>query len=412
MRRDRWVTWLAVVVLGAGCQRPEPPPVLSLQGELVSGTTVTPPGAITLAVVWYPRWYRRAPDVPGPAVVTQSATFEGPLPMGFSFRVEGPPPAEALVDLAPRGGEGHAAYGVLVAFRDLNGNGALDLATEGHPSPDRVLGASAGDPSLPPPPSTWFVAYLDGKPTSTDLLAAYRLEQGYNLVRIHAAYGSEAVPADTPISMPLTNTDAQGYYACADADFDYAATAACGIDLYGGKYRLDGILFGSGSSQLRILDGRGARSDGTLVYNGEVVPYDPAPESYQVHSIPGRNTIQVDVPGFPTESITAYIPGPIKMTSPVPATLRSGSAIELSWEADPAVELYDVIIHNERVDDETGYGWLYHELTTGNSIRTSAIRYTGTARVFVMALGPLAVGNNGSYLTPLNRFSAAIDFTP
>lgn len=403
----------AVAVVGVGCgPTATPPPALSLQGQLVSGTVLTPPGAITLAVAWYPAWYGGAPAGPAKAVVTQHATYEGSFPLDFTFKTEGPPPAEAMVDLARKGGAGQAAFGVLIAFRDDNGNGELDIGTGDTPSPDRIVGVSMPDPSLPAPPHSWFVVYLDGTPGATDLLGGYTLEQGYNLVQIHTEYGSEAVPASTPIALRITNTNALGYFACAQATFDYAATIACGIDPYDGKYQLRGILFGFAPSQVRILDGHGARSDGTLTYDGAVVPYDPAPfESYQVNSVPGVNTIQVDVPGFPLETITATIPGPVHLTAPVPATLRSGSSIDLSWDADPAVELYDVIVHNDTFDEETGYGWLYHQLTTDTSVHTGAIRYTGRADVYVMALGRQAEGNNGSFLTPLNRFHAVVDFT-
>src|SRR6185369_17697403 len=125
---------------------------------MLSQAVVTPAPSLRLAIGWYPGWFGQSPGAPLRSVVTQSAHYEGSFPLDFTFQVDGPPPASALVDMVPISddpniaqGTGKIAYGFLIAYEDRNGNGTLDTATATTASPDRILGVSMPDLSLPPP---------------------------------------------------------------------------------------------------------------------------------------------------------------------------------------------------------------------------------------------------------------------
>jgi hypothetical protein len=409
MRRTGWSGLLvALAVLGSGCPGPKEGQVLALHGQMLSQAVLTPSSGLRLAVGWYPGWFGQLPGAPLKAVVTQSAHHEGSFPLDFTFRVDGAPPADAQVDLAATGGAGKIAYGVLIAFEDRNGNGTLDTATSATPSPDRIAGLSVPDPSMPPPLHTYFVVYLDGTVAKDDYFAADPLEQGYNLLQVHGDYGVERVPMDTSISLQITNTDALGYYACEAVDFNLGYQTACGIDPFGGGYRLRGNVYGSRAlNQVHVEDGSGARTDAVLTFNGQDVAPDLPSQSYLLPSIPsGANTIQVSVPGHAPETINLTMPVPVALTSTIPSTVASGTQLTITWERDPAVELYDLYILNDANE------WLDHVLTTDTTLVTQPLVGSGGARVYLQGLAPLAVGNNGSFITPVNTARVSFTLTP
>ncbi|HYV49041.1 MAG TPA: hypothetical protein VFA20_29475 [Myxococcaceae bacterium] len=384
---------------------------------MLSQAVVTPSPSLRLAIGWYPGWFGQSPGAPIKAVVTQSAHYEGSFPLDFTFRVEGPPPAGALVDMV-QGindgsialGTGKIAYGFLIAYEDRNGNATLDTATATTASPDRILGVSMPDLSLPPPFHTYFVVYLDGTVDKDDYFGAYTMEQGYNLFQLHSDYGIDKVPMDTAIAMQLTNTDSLGYYACEAVDFSAGNQTACGIDPFNGGYRLRGNVYGSHTTnQVWVEDGSGARTDATLTFNGQNIAFDPQ-GGFVLPTIPsGANTFQVSVPGHPPETINLTMPGPVNLTSTIPSTIASGTQLTLTWERDPAVELYDLYVIS---DANGGYEWLDHRLTTDTTLVTKPLVGSGPAHIYLQGLAPLAVGNNGSFITPLNTVRVQFTLSP
>src|SRR5437660_1029683 len=85
------------------------------------------------------------------------------------------PVAAAVFDLSKTGGKGHLAYGVLIAFHDVNDNGKFDENSAGKAEADVIAGLSVPDPSRPPPERSWFVVYLDGQPAADDYYSAFPL---------------------------------------------------------------------------------------------------------------------------------------------------------------------------------------------------------------------------------------------
>ncbi|HVE86847.1 MAG TPA: hypothetical protein VND93_28525, partial [Myxococcales bacterium] len=130
-------------------------------------------------------------------------------------------------------------------------------------------------------------------------------------------------------------------------------------------------------------------------------------QSYLLPSIPsGANTIQVSVPGHAPETINLTMPVPVALTSTIPSTVASGTQLTITWERDPAVELYDLYILNDANE------WLDHVLTTDTTLVTQPLVGSGGARVYLQGLAPLAVGNNGSFITPVNTARVSFTLTP
>src|SRR5207249_11753786 len=94
------------------------------EGQLLSSASAQQSDPLLLAMGWYPTFAGTAPGSPVGAVITQAnIELHGSFPVDFNFTLTGTPPAAALFDLSKTGGTGHLAYGVLIAFRDVNKNG-------------------------------------------------------------------------------------------------------------------------------------------------------------------------------------------------------------------------------------------------------------------------------------------------
>src|SRR5712692_1528289 len=239
--RSLFALWSAAV-----CACGNSPAVqLKLKGQLQGAASATQAQPLLLAMGWYPSFAGTAPGAPAAAVLTQAnLSFQGNFPVDFTFTLSGPPPAAALFDLSTTGGKGHLAYGVLIAFRDDNGNHAFDPISSDGKKIDDIVGISVPDPSLPPPMHSFFVVYLDGTLAANDYYSAFGLRQGYNLLEIHYDFGIEPIPLDTNISIPITNTAAVNLYAC-QAEFQTPGwfKSACGSDPYAGTWQAQGSVF-------------------------------------------------------------------------------------------------------------------------------------------------------------------------
>jgi len=346
-------------------------------------------------------------------VLTQAnVSYEGNFPLDFSFSLAGPPPAAALFDLSTTGGTGHLAYGVLIAFRDKNQNGALDsFGADGTPV-DEIAGVSVIDPSRPPPEHSYFVLYLDGAVAPNDNWAALPLRQGYNLMEVHYNFGIEPVPLGTPITIPVTNDPALNLYACSAAFRTPLVQRTCGIDPYQGKAHLANNIFSSETGSLMQLfagAADGAIADAAVSLDGASVPYDPASQTYSYSSrsrLIGSHTITFAPPGFPTETLDFAMPDPVVLSSPAQSQqFVSGSPVRIAWNRVTGAAYYDVYFL-----DRAG-NWLFHVITTATEATTPPIAFTGKANLTVKAIAPLAVGTQGSFVEPVSESTVRLTFT-
>jgi hypothetical protein len=393
------------VLLGSGCPEANPRQSLSLHGQLqpTGITQLTAP--VHLTMVWYPTYF--GTEVGRPPVVGEvgSTSYQGQLPIDFTFQLHAPPPATAMSGLGATGGAGEEAYGMLVAFEDGNGNGTLDLGTSAAPSPDRIIGVSDGDPSLPPPLHHTYVAYLKGTQGDQDYLWSFQMEQGYTLFQAHSDYGVRIAPAGTTADIEVTDTDALQVYGCAEADFTQGLRTACGFDPYAGDYHITGALYEYKPASFGIADGLGSRGDATILLNGVPLSYDASVAAYTGdRPVVGANTLQLDVPGYATEVISVTVPAPVQLTTPLPATSLIGTKLTVAWSDDPAIELYDVIVY------DPDFRYVFHENFNENSFTTAPVTAQGDVSVRIYGLAPLAFGQNGHWVRPVSRAAADITF--
>lgn len=411
MKQQR--AWLALFLGFIACGGSAPPLKLALKGQLQSTAGAKADQPLLLAMGWYPSFAGTAPGAPAAAVLTQdNLSFSGNFPVDFTFAFSGPPPAAALFDLSKTGGKGHLAYGVLIAFRDLNGNKSLDSISASGAKVDDIAGISVPDPSLPPPEHSFFVLYLDGAVAPDDVYAAQPLQQGYNLMEIHYDFGVEPVPIDTSITIPIANDAAVNLYACPSA-FQTPGffQRACGIDPYAGKAILQGNVFSlpaAAQAQFFVNDADGPVTNATLTLDGAPVARDAAGQDYPftAHTpMTGSHTLSIAVPGFPVETLPFTLPDPVLLQAPANGQqFTSGAPVSISWAGVLGTAYYDIYFI-----DSNG-NWLFHTITNLTAVTTLPIVFQGSARLTVKALGALAVGSLGSFVTPMSQTSVTLTF--
>lgn len=410
---------VALCALAASCSGggTTPAPQLKVQGRLVStdpGSQGTP---LRLAMAWYPDFGGTSPASPAAAIVMQEkVTYEGNFPIDFTFETSGAPPASALFDLSASGGSGHIGYGVLLAYQDGNGNRTFDPIPHGGAPIDTIVGISVQDPALPPPPRSHYVVYLDGRPGPADYWAAFPLKQGYNLIEVRNNFGVEPVSMETSISIPVTGNASLGLYGCPDifAVQGYMQVS-CGIDPYAGTYQAQGSVFSTPSgtrAYVQVYDGAGAIADAVLTVDGAAFTYDDVGQSYAWSTADrwsGLHTLTLAVPGHGTETLPFTLPDPMVILAPASGTtLKRGAPVTISWAATPGTDFYDLYV---LASDASG-SWLAHALTNETTITVTPAAYTGEAWFSVKALGPMATGSQGSYLTPVAQQSVPVTFVP
>jgi hypothetical protein len=407
---------ISVCMMAAACSGGgSSPGEVQLKGKLTSSASAKQSDPILLAMGWYPTFAGTAPGSPVGAVITQSnIQYQGNFPVDFTFALTGTPPAAALFDLSKTGGTGHLAYGVLIAFRDVNKNGLFDANSAGKAEADQIVGISVPDPSRPPPEHSYFVVYLDGKPAANDYYSAFPLQQGYNLMEIHYNFGIDPVPLTTSIGIPITNSPALNLYACQEAFQDIAwFKRACGIDPYGGTWQAQGAVFATaGATQvaLYVNDADGNVANASIALDGAPFTYDSTGETYAISTTPlqGTHTISFAVPNRASETLSFTLPAPVTVSSPAPnQSFTSGSPVSISWSAAEGTAYYDVYF---LAADETG-NWLYHTITNATSATTPPISHVGPARLTVKAIAALATGSQGSFVTPMTQASVSVSFT-
>jgi len=401
---------LAAAACGGGTAGTE------LRGQLQSTTAAKQSDPLLLAMGWYPTFAGTAPGSPVGAVITQANIhYEGNFPVDFSFDLAGKPPDAALFDLSTTGGTGHLAYGVLIVFRDTDGNGKFDENSAGTAGADVIVGLSVPDPSKPPPEHSYFVVYLDGKPAANDYYSAFPLQQGYNLMELHYDFGIDPVPLTTPITIPITNSPALDIYAC-QAAFQNAGffKRACGIDPYGGTWQAQGSVFSEATgtqSQINVNDADGNVATASISLDGAPFTYDSTGQSYSwSNSAPltGSHALSFTVPGGASETLSFALPAPVTVSSPTAnQSFASGSAVPIAWSAAAGTAYYDVYF---LADDASG-DWLFHTITNATSVTTPPITFAGSAHLTVKAIGALATGSQGSFVTPISQARVQVSFT-
>jgi hypothetical protein len=204
--------------IGAGGKTGGPggsPPTRTLHGIIDSPTVAdVPPGELGVAILWYPEF--GTSDIPDSSpceplalsnalghVVPQEIPVTGTFPYTFDLPTSTPPLAAAMRPFED-GTDGSFAMGQIVAYRDGDHDGQLDVVSGPATSPDEILGQS----------STWIgtfqelwndVSYVVAYSTVLNEIYDPAYQPGYNLYRDTvgdvANSAREAVPLDTEITL-------------------------------------------------------------------------------------------------------------------------------------------------------------------------------------------------------------------
>lgn len=247
---DKWMR-AAVMTLGlvlAGCelvdQDTPPDPLAVVRGTVSAAPGTDLQGELSLVVLWLPRTALEYPswtlDSSGTfffeqrAFVQQPVTYTASFPFDFEIPIRALPPAEARYDLSRYGGQGVASTGVLVAYLDLDHDGALDLGEPGKAG-DTVVGFSLRGAARGTP--GFVVSYLDGQRGAQDPLAGESIPQGFSLLVLDETPGLEVrtpmdrVALDLSSFSPADQVDAL-FYGCRTLtrrlSFDAAAPEPAG----------------------------------------------------------------------------------------------------------------------------------------------------------------------------------------
>jgi hypothetical protein len=152
-------------------------------------------------------------------------------------------------------------------------------------------------------------------------------------------------------------------------------------------------------------------ANASISLDGAQFTYDPAGQSYSwLNSAPlqGTHSLAFAVPGRASETLSFTLPGAVTVSSPsANQSFASGSAVSIAWSAAAGTAYYDVYF---LADDGSG-NWLYHTITNATSVTTPPIAHVGPAHLTVKAIGALATGSQGSFVTPISQARVSVSFT-
>ncbi|MFO0584760.1 MAG: hypothetical protein U0229_21010 [Anaeromyxobacter sp.] len=319
-------------------------PLGALSGSMVPAPGVDVQGPVRLAIAWYPQWLAAADpasaDAP-PAIVTEEVEAEGTFPVDFRFPLYGPPPSSALAPLG-EGLLGRGAFGVLLAYQDLDGDRRLSPIPRYGKPVDRIIGSSLlGDPS-----STFALVYVDrAQPAGTGLVP------GLNLVK---AAGAETtvVPLDTRVRLSLTEGGpVYDAFVCLAGWLTFLLDPVCGLSGelpsdgppgfgYDGRVALDGTRL---EVELRVTSQEAfSYPDAVVSVNGRRIPWDAGWGAFRLSE---ADTALVRPGGQVLVSVTAantsrgrVFTMPAEFSIEKPAELETVSAagpLRLEWSASP-----------------------------------------------------------------------------
>lgn len=415
----RTVLSAALAVLAA-CQQPatgpkyQGEPLFSVKGEMsLTGSGTAPSGPIRLAIGWYPD---DASSSAPRALVTQEVQYQGSFPLNYTFSFYGVPPAGALSDYTSNGVTTRAAFGVLMAYEDLNGNGELDSIPQGGSPIDRVLGSSLGDvyngDALADPV---YVAYVDGQPPAS--WTGYG--PGYNLQQ-----GGDIVPASTPVPIPLQQTNELNFLVCEEfiSGSSYGFDLPCniaptdGVRVIGNVYRSEGV----GGVSLRITDGTAPITTAQVELNGAPVAYSAADGLYVGYGLPvnapGRNTVRVIANGQPARVFEMDAPADFALQAPLEgARLLAGTPLDVQWTRAAGASFYQAGAF--RVTPPYAgpeYALVYDRGQAQLAASLTGLDQDDYYQVQVVAFAPdyLAHGRGGSMVNVSTMRSSYVDVLP
>lgn len=346
---SRWLMgclWLSMLLLGCGKatdKKYQGDPLATVHGRIELGGNFQPTGPVQLALIWYPAGGISFNSPPA-SVITRDVTYTGQFPQSFALDLFQPPPDAALLT----GDTGsHAAFGVVLAFIDGNGNGTLD-STDNGPLVDKVVGTSLGPqaPFDPLPAHAYELVWLDK--------ATGELPAGYSLVDFTPT-GPQLASLDAgTLELSLVDEPRLGLWICNESYDNRPGQSpeACGLQR--------SLIFSiSLQGDLQIINGQslarfnGEMDNGTIAVgsagtlNGH--PFDANDGTHLSLSgneadllVAGTQHVTLTRPGGVTLEADFVVPG-VFTIDPFDVTTPSGP-LTISWSASANAQQYLVFV--------------------------------------------------------------------
>lgn len=321
------------------------PALATVRGSMVPTPGTDVAGPVRLAIAWYPQWLAAdasAGQASPPAIVTEDVPVEGTFPVDFRFPIHAPPPAAALARLA-EGLAGRGAFGVLLAYHDLDGDRRLDpIPAAGRPV-DRVVASSLlGDPD-----AIFAVVYVDSPQAPETGLAP-----GFNLIRGVNGAGSAPVPLDTRVRLSLTSGGPEyDGFVCEAGWLTFLVADVCGLSAkpeegppgfgFDGRIALDGTRL---SIELRVTSLDGAYPGAAVNVNGRRIPWSASWQAFVLEEDgaelvrPGEAVlVSATIPGTSRGQVFR-MPLDFVITTPAEfATVSAAGPLRIEWGPSPGV---------------------------------------------------------------------------
>jgi hypothetical protein len=390
-------------------------PLFTVRGQLVTPGPV-PTAPIRLAIAWYPD---ESSSTAPRAIVTQEVVYEGRFPLNYGFSFFTVPPRGVLVEHRDGAEVTKAAFGVLLAYEDVDGDGQLDSIPAGGGAVDRVLGTSVGDTyNGAPADSPVWVAYVEGPP-------GRRWEgyaPGYNLWN---ARTRAVAPSDTEVPIRLDATNELSFFVCEEfiSGSSYGFDLPCNVEPTGGVRVIGNVSSsdGLGTASLRITDGRAPLPGLVVEVNDAGVPFDATTGLYLASGTtpvvaPGRNVITVRPPSQPPLVFVVETPGPFTLQAPRQGLrMLSGQPLSVQWSPSPGASLYQVQAYAVTPPNAGPAAVLVPVSAEGlPTTRLTGVAGDDAHAVVVRAFAPryLAHGRGGSLVNAFTAQSEYVDVLP
>ena len=387
-------------------------PLFTVKGQVItSGAAPTTP--IRLALAWYPD--EQSTSAPR-AIVTQDIAYEGSFPLNYTFSFFSIPPPGVLIDYPDGERVTRAAFGVLMAYEDVNGNGQLDSIPMGGSAIDRVLGTSIGDTyNGKPSPKPVYVAYVEGTPGPEWVGYA----AGYNLWRNY-----EVVPEATSVPIELDATNELNFFVCEEfiSGSSYGFDLPCNIAPTGGVRVIGNVYEQNGLAglSLRITDGVRVLPGLQVELNDAGVSFDAPSGLYGGNGFsvvsPGLNSVTVRPPGQQPLVFSLEAPGGFTLQAPTEGRrVLAGTSLSTQWTPAARASFYQVQAYPlTPPNDGTTPVLVTSRGETSFSSTLTGFTKDDTWEVSVTAFTPryLAHGRGGSLVNISTSRSEYVDVLP
>lgn len=390
-------------------------PLFTVKGQMLT-SGAQPSNPIHLAVAWYPDQAQTGAPT---GIVTQDVPYTGSFPLNYSFSFFSTPPQSALTSHVEGGQTYKYAWGILLAYEDLNGNGQLDTIPVGGSPVDHILGTTIGDYyNGKPAQDVTYVAYVDGSapPSWTGF------SSGFNLWK-----NQQVVPQSTQVPLNLDNTNELDFLVC--EEFISGTTRSmdlpCNIAPTGGVRVTANVYLTDGQAGVsaRITDGTNAITNATVELNGKPVPYGAQYGMYYAIggglsiNPGGDNVLKVTPQGGTAREFHVKATADFTLHAPISySRVKGGTPVQLQWSAAAGAWFYDVRAYRAatttyQLDDEkyqyaSGLGTEAANITMPNIDAWEQLEVVAFDRDY------LARGLGGSTVNMAVLRSATLDVIP